>query len=55
MHQKLYSRAITLETNWKIDYHYIDSEDDEITEDLFKAVLRATDFESKIISITREE
>ena len=53
--QELHPRRIEIEINWETDFHYIDSEDDEITEDLFKAVLRAVPFESKIISITRDD
>lgn len=51
--QELHLWQIVVETNWELGYHEIESEDDEITEDLYRAVLKATKFESKILSITR--
>ena len=51
--QKLHCWQIVTETDWELDYHNIDSEDDELTDDLFRAILRATKFESKILSIAR--
>lgn len=53
MEQELHNRQIVTETNWELDYINIDSEDDELTEDLYHAVLKAVKFESKILSITR--
>lgn len=53
MEQELHCRQIVTETNWELDYHNIDSEDDELTDDLYHAVLKAVKFDSKILSITR--
>lgn len=51
--QELHNRQIVVETNGKLDYINIDSEDIEITEDLFNAVQKAVNFNSLILSITR--
>lgn len=51
--QKLHLRQIVAETNWELEYKEIESEDEEITEDLYHAVLKATKFESKLLSIAR--
>lgn len=53
MEQELHCRQIVKETNWELDYMNIDSEDDELTEDLFDTILKWTDYNSKILSITR--
>ena len=50
---KLHNRQIVTDTNWKLDYINIDSEDDDLTEELFHFILKSTSFESKIVSITR--
>lgn len=51
--QELHNRQIVVETNWKLDYIDIDSEDIELTEDLFHAVQWAVRHDSLILSITR--
>jgi hypothetical protein len=51
--QKLHCRQIVSEKKWELDYHNIDSEDDELTQELFNTILKWTDFDSKILSITR--
>lgn len=51
--QKLHNWQITTEKNWKLYYMDIDSEDDDLTEELFDTILKRTDRESKILSITR--
>lgn len=53
MEQKLHCWQIVTETNWELGYHDIDSEDDELTDDLYHAILKAVKFDSKILSITR--
>ena len=53
MKQVLHCWQIVTDTNWKLDYHNIDSEDDDLTEDLFHAILKATSFEGKIVSVAR--
>lgn len=51
--QKLHDYQIVIETNWKLDYITITSEDEEITEELFNAVLKSVKFDSLILSIAR--
>lgn len=51
--QELHLWQIVTETNGELDYINIDSEDTEITEDLFHAVQKAVKFDSLILSITR--
>ena len=51
--QALHSWQIVVETDWKLDYVNIDSEDDELTDDLFRFAQKTVKFESKILSITR--
>lgn len=53
MAQKLHLWQILTETNWELEVHEIESEDEELTEDLYHAVLKATRFESKILSVAR--
>lgn len=53
MEQILHCRQILTDTEWKLDVMNIDSEDDDLTEELFDTVLKWTKRESKIISITR--
>lgn len=51
--QELHCWQIVSEKNWELEYHNIDSEDDELTEELFNTIQKWTDFDSKILSITR--
>lgn len=51
--QELHCWEILTETDWVVETVNIDSEDDDLTDDLFHAVQKAVRFESKIISITR--
>ena len=51
--QELHNWQLVSEKNWKLDYMNIDSEDDELTEELFNTILKWTDYDSKILSITR--
>lgn len=53
MAQKLHLWQILTETNWELEVHEIESEDEELTEDLYHAVLKSTNFESKILSVAR--
>lgn len=51
--QKLHDYEIVIETNWELDYITITSEDEEITDELFNAVLKAVKHDSLILSIAR--
>ena len=51
--QELHNFQIVVETNWKLDYIDIDSENVEITDDLFDFIQRLVDRNSLILSITR--
>lgn len=51
--QKLHDYEIVIETNWELDYITITSEIEEITEELFNAILKAVKSDSLILSIAR--
>lgn len=51
--QKLHDYEIVIETNWKLDYITITSEDEEITDELFNSILKEVKSDSLILSITR--
>lgn len=51
--QELHSYQIVIDTNWILGYITIDSEDKEITEELFRAIQKEVKFDSLILSITR--
>lgn len=51
--QKLHDYEIVIETNWELDYITITSEIEEITEELFNAILKEVKPDSLILSIAR--
>ena len=51
--QDLHTRQIVTEKAWELSYTNIDSEDYEITDDLYHAVQKAVEYWSLILSITR--
>lgn len=51
--QELHNFQIVIETNWKLDYIDIDSENIEITDDLFSFIQKLVNHDSLILSITR--
>lgn len=53
MEQKLHEWQVLTDTNGKLDYMSVDSEDDELTEELFNSIQKFVNFDAKIVSIYR--
>lgn len=54
MWQKLHTRQIlTEDINWELEVDNIESENIELTEDLFNTIQKWTKYDSKILSIAR--